>query len=94
MAKPFVEFLLNTFASALEAAYEPKFVAVLQRLHDKDANLYQAAILSLNEGIKALVPIVNETPTKLDDGLIDAIAAAIHDSASANGVALPVSDQS
>lgn len=85
---PTIEFLLTIFANALGSAYEPKLVVLLQKLHDKNVDLYLTAIHGFNAGIKAVQPLAAETPTQADDGLLAAIAQAVNESAAANGVTL------
>lgn len=83
-----IDFILNILAGSLEAAYEPKFITVLQKLHDTNPDAYKAALFGFNAGIKAVQPIVAGTPTHLDDGLVQALAEAVQTSAQANGVDL------
>jgi hypothetical protein len=83
-----LEFIANLFASAVEQAYEPKIVALLQKLHDTNINAYKTAIFGLNAAVVALQPLVADTPTQLDDGFVGAIEEVVTTSAGANGVDL------
>lgn len=83
-----IEFIANIFAGAVEQAYEPKLVALLQKLHDQNVDLYMSALHGFNAGIKALQPLVTQTPTHIDDGLIVALNDVVTQSAAANGVDL------
>lgn len=85
-----LEFIATIFASAVEAAYEPKIIALLQKLHDTKPDAYKAALFGFQAGIKELLPLVAGTPTLLDDGFVGAIQEVITTSAATNGIDLTV----
>jgi hypothetical protein len=80
----FTDFLLNTLSSSLETIGETKLVEVLQQLHDKNPEQYQAAILGGQALVTALLPIVSKTGTKIDDAIVKALSEAIATSSSLN----------
>lgn len=82
----FTEFLLNTLSGALETAGGMKLIEVLQKLHDKNPEKYNIAIQSGHDFVAALLPIVEASKTKIDDGIVGALEEAINTSAETNGV--------
>lgn len=91
MAKvSFGEIMLGLFSGALETVGESKLIEVLQTLHDKDEAKYQAALFGGHALVKALVPVVDKTGTKIDDAIVNALGDAIEQSALLNGLVLAV----
>lgn len=88
---PFVEFLLNTMAGALESVGEIKLVDLLQKLHDGEPENWKACILSGHAFIIPLKKLVGKTTTKIDDGFVAALDEAITMSAENNGLDLSTS---
>lgn len=85
---PFIEFMLNTMAGALESVGEMKLVELLQKLHDGEPENWKACILSGHAFIIPLKKLVGKTSSKIDDGFVAALDEAILASASANGLDL------
>jgi hypothetical protein len=85
----FNDFLLNLLSASLETAGESKLIEILQKLHDKDADQYNAAVFGGHALVKALLPIVTDSKTKIDDAIIKALDEAINQSSAANGVTFP-----
>lgn len=79
-----LEFILNMFANQLETTGETLFVGILQKLHDSNLDDWKAAVYELNSVSKRLMPLVEKTPTKLDDGLVIELGLAAKDSVAAN----------
>ena len=82
------ELLLGLLAGALETAGESKLIEVLQDLHDKNPDQYKAAIYGGNALVKALLPVVTKSKTKIDDIFILSLNDAIQTSATNNGIDL------
>lgn len=82
----FTEFLINSLAPMISQIGQTKLIEVLQKLHDKNPEQYEATIRGGHTFIKPLVKLVADTKGKLDDGLVDAIDEAITISAESNGV--------
>lgn len=90
----FQDTILELLSGALGTLGESKLIEVLQKLHDKDTTVgktdYKSAILGGWSFVTGISKLVSTTKTKIDDAILAALKDAIQESASANGVILPL----
>ena len=82
------EFLLNLLSNTLESVGESSLITILQKLHDTDLPKYKAAIYAGEALVDALLPLVTNSKTKIDDAFIKSLGEAIKQSALDNGIEL------
>jgi hypothetical protein len=85
----FTDFLINTLSSSLETIGESKLDELLQTLHDKHPDQYEAAIFGGVALVNALLPLTKTSATKIDDAIVQALDEALKASATANQLVLP-----
>lgn len=88
MASKLVEQLLNGVAGTISAIAEEKLVELFTKLHDKNPSEHSATLRSLYIGATQLEKTTDETKTKLDDAVVDALKGAIEKSAADHSVEL------
>ena len=82
------EFLLNLLSNTLENIGESSLLTILQKLHDTDLPKYKAAIFAGEALVDALLPLVTNSKTKIDDAFIKSLGEAIKQSALDNSIEL------
>jgi hypothetical protein len=82
------EIVLNSLKGTVEEILESKLESLLDGLHDKDPDLYRAAVIAGNQFVRIVAPLADRTKTPLDNALFDLINDAIKDSAKNNNVEL------
>jgi len=88
MASKLVESLLNAVAGSISAVAEEKLTELFTKLHDRNPVEHSATLRSLYIGVGQLEKITDESKTKLDDAVVDALKGAIEQSAQTYNVEL------
>lgn len=88
MASKLVESLLNAVAGSISAVAEEKLSELFEKLYEKNPAEHSATLRSLYIGVGQLEKITDESKTKLDDAVVDALKGAIEKSAAYHQVEL------
>jgi hypothetical protein len=81
MASKLLEQLLNGVAGTISAIAQEKLTELFVKLHDHNPEEHSATLRSLYIGVGQLEKITDESKTKLDDAVVDALKGAIEQSA-------------
>jgi hypothetical protein len=85
----FTDLLINSLAPAISAIAATKLTELFEKLHEHDPEGHAATLKSLYIGAGQLQRLTDDTKTKLDDAVVDALISAIEDSAKEYDVELP-----
>ena len=88
MASKLVESLLNAVAGSISAVAEEKLAELFEKLYEKNPSGHSATSRSLYIGVGQLEKITDDSKTKLDDAVVDALKGAIEKSAADHSVEL------
>lgn len=83
------EILVAALTGPLEVVSTIKLGELFDKLHDHDAEGHAATVKSLYIGIGQLERLTDETKTKIDDAVVNALQAAIVASAEKYDIELP-----
>ena len=83
-----LDFFGNLLLQALVTAERPVGIQLLQSIHDKDVDEYEAIIYVAKYLIKKGDALAAKTTTTLDDNGLAALQGLITDSAAQNGITL------
>ncbi len=82
------ELIINTLAPTLGVVATNKLVDLFEKMWDKDNEKATAALKAMYIGVVQLQNLTDDTKTKIDDALVDAIRNAIEQSAAEHGITL------
>lgn len=86
-----LDFIGGILLSAIVSAEKSTVLALLQSIHDKDKDEYEALVYGLKFALKKGAGLAGKTTTQLDDEVITNAKAILSESASANGLTLTFS---
>lgn len=81
MASKLVEQLLNGVAGTIALIAQEKLTELFAKLHAHDAEKHSSTLKSLYIGVGEVQKLTDESKTKLDDAVVDALKGAIEQSA-------------
>lgn len=83
------DLLLNILMGALKQSITLYLKAVLQKIQDNNSReVYENTLKSINSNFLLLDEVAKKTTTKVDDDAIEAVLAAVRQSADEDGVQL------
>lgn len=89
MASKLSELLLAALAPVLQSVATAKLGELFTKLHEHDEEGHSATLRSMYIGVGQLQRLTDESKTKLDDAIVDALKEAIEESAEEFDVELP-----
>lgn len=75
------ELLIGALSPVLTAVATDKLGVLFDKMHDHDAEGHAATLKTLYIGVGQLQRLTDETKTKIDDAVVDALKASIEASA-------------